>query len=163
MRKNLWAPWRMDFILKAHRATKGCVFCDLPKRGSKASTLILYQGKGAFIILNRYPYTNGHLMVVPRRHLSDLSRLTQAEHAEIGGLLGKTTKILKKMVKAQGFNVGLNLGRVAGAGIEGHLHYHVVPRWSGDTNFMPVIGAIKTIPEHLRVTYQRLAGEFNKI
>lgn len=157
MSKTLWAPWRMQFISKAHSKKEvPCIFCDLPPKGVNAKTLVLFRGKKVFVILNRYPYTNGHLMVVPNRHLSDYSELTSAEHVEMGRELSRAMKFLKKACRAQGFNVGLNVGRVAGAGIEGHLHYHVVPRWSGDSNFMPVLGDVRMMPEYLEETYKKL-------
>lgn len=159
--KRLWAPWRMAFIKSAHaKQGGGCVFCSLPKKPAGGKTLVLHKGRKVFVLLNRYPYSNGHLMVIPYRHIARLSDLTADEQLEMGGLLAKSVSILEKEMKAQGFNIGLNLGRAAGAGIEGHLHYHVVPRWVGDSNFMPVIGEVRVMPEHLEATYKSLKGHF---
>lgn len=160
MNKILWAPWRLTFIAKAHKKTKGCIFCDLPKKGCNPQNLILYQNQVAFVILNRYPYNSGHLMVVPKRHLASFEKLSIKEHQELGVLLQRSLKALKKVSRPQGFNIGLNLEKVAGAGIKDHLHYHLVPRWMGDNNFMPVLGAIRTIPEHLLATYKKLKKWF---
>ncbi|MGQ0792760.1 MAG: HIT family protein [Deltaproteobacteria bacterium] len=151
--KPIWAPWRIDYITGEKRS--GCVFCDKPKEGSDRGNLILFQGVAAFIIMNRYPYTNGHLMVVPYRHTSELSELDAAERLEIMNLAARCVQILE-CIKPDGFNIGMNLGRVAGAGIDEHLHLHIVPRWSGDTNFMPVIADVKVMPEYLGDTYAKL-------
>ena len=164
MPKILWAPWRMAFIERVHRAGRGrCIFCDLPSRGVSAKTLVIHRGKRVFVILNRYPYTNGHLMVVPIRHVGDIGELTSAEHQDLGRGVSLSIKVLKKGLKAQGFNVGLNLGKIAGAGIDSHIHYHVVPRWQGDSNFVPVIGGIRTLPEYIETTYKRLRPLFVKM
>lgn len=160
-RKRLWAPWRLAFIKSVHRKKKpGCIFCDLPKKGVGVKNLVLFKGKNAFIILNKYPYTNGHLLVIPNRHLNRMEDLTADEHLELGQLVAKSVSVLGKVVNADGFNVGLNLGRAAGAGIEGHLHYHVVPRWAGDSNFMPVLGDVRMMPQYLADTYKSLARYF---
>jgi len=158
--KVLWAPWRMDFILRAREKSASCIFCDLPKEKKSAQNLVLHKGKKAFVILNRYPYSNGHLMVVPRRHLALVQDLNAVEHAELGFLMGRSIKALKKAFNPGGFNIGLNLGRVAGAGIEDHIHYHVVPRWVGDASFMPVVGNARVIPEAVKETYRKLAKVF---
>lgn len=159
--KQLWSPWRMSFIEKGMKLSE-CIFCDLPKKGENAKTFVIHKGKKSFIILNRYPYTNGHLMVIPRRHKSQFEKLTSLEHEEINQFISLSIEVLKKVVKAQGFNVGLNLGKVAGAGIENHLHYHIVPRWTGDHNFMPVLSEVRMIPDHIESTYQKLKTEFDK-
>lgn len=163
MTKRLWAPWRMAFLEKVTTKNKECIFCSLPRRGANAKNLILYQGKQCFVIMNRYPYTNGHLMVVPRKHTSDYSSLTAQEHVEMAALISQSLKILKKKFKAQGFNVGLNLGKAAGAGIESHIHHHIVPRWVGDVNFLPIMSDVRMMHEYLDATYQKLKGEFDKI
>lgn len=150
----------MDFILRAREKTGPCIFCELPKQKKSPRNLILHKGKKAFVILNRYPYSNGHLMVVPKRHLEGLEKLTPSEHAELGVLVTRSVAVLKKAFKPQGFNIGMNLGRVAGAGIEDHVHTHVVPRWIGDASFMPVIGNSRVIPEALKETYRKLARIF---
>src|SRR3989338_9071948 len=133
---TLWAPWRMEFI--AGKREPGCIFCTRIKRRRDRSDLILARGRKAFVILNKYPYNNGHLMVVPKRHTSKLERLTDEERLEMMELVAKSQRVLEKAIRPQGFNVGLNIGRAAGAGILGHLHFHVLPRWNGDTNFVPV-------------------------
>jgi len=153
---HLWAPWRLQYI-KAAR-TEGCVFCSLPRQGRDRELGILYQGQRAFVILNAYPYNSGHLMVVPFRHVAQPSDLDDAEALELFTLVTAATQAVTETYRPEGFNVGMNLGRAAGAGIDDHLHMHVVPRWLGDTNFMPVIGDVKVLPEDLTATYDRLAG-----
>lgn len=157
--KAIFAPWRMDFILG--KKEKGCVFCNRVKRSRDRSDLILYRGKWSFVILNKYPYNSGHLMVVPFRHIASLERLTTEERAEMFDLLARSEKVMRKAIKAQGFNIGLNLGKAAGAGIDDHLHFHVVPRWIADTNFWPVIAATKSMPQHLMETYDCLKKAWN--
>jgi len=156
----LWAPWRMDFILGARKGIDGCIFCDLPKQKKSVKNLVLHKGKKAFVMLNRYPYSNGHLMVVPFRHVADFGKINQQEHQELGSLMGRSITALKKGLHVDGINIGMNLGKVAGAGIDDHVHYHVVPRWLGDSNFMPVIGKARVVPESLKDTYKRLAKCF---
>lgn len=163
--KSLWAPWRMKFIEEFHK--KGisqepthCLFCTLQQQPKSIKSLVLFKGKRAFVVLNRYPYTNGHLMVVPKRHVADFESLSAGEHQDIANLSARAIKALKKISHPHGFNVGLNLGKAAGAGIEGHLHTHVVPRWVGDSNFMPVIGETRTLPEFVAQTYKKLARCF---
>ena len=151
---NLWAPWRTEFILGPK--VKGCVFCKLPRRNKDRDSLILYRGRFNYIILNRYPYNNGHLMVVPYRHLRDLSRLKAAEHAEMLKLSAISIKALEKTMFPQGHNLGMNLGAAGGAGIRDHLHMHVIPRWIGDTNFLPIMDQAKVMIEYLHETYDRL-------
>jgi len=160
--KSLWAPWRMDFITGFHGGKKpeGCLFCTLKNQKKNVNNLILHNGKLAYVMLNKYPYTNGHLMVLPKRHLADFTKLTKAEHAELNQLLSRALNVLKKTSSPEGYNIGLNLGKAAGAGIEEHLHYHIVPRWVGDSNFMPVLGEHRVIPEFLHQTYQKLAKAF---
>ena len=159
--KKHWAPWRVHFILGPK--VKGCIFCKLPKQKNDRKNLILFRGKHNFIILNKYPYNNGHLMVVPYRHLKDLSKLTRAENAEMLELSGISVKALEKTMHPQGSNLGMNLGAAGGAGIRDHLHMHVVPRWVGDTNFMPILSDTKVLVEHLEDTYDRLAPVISKL
>jgi ATP adenylyltransferase len=151
--KTIWAPWRIDYVTKEKEDV--CIFCEKPKEKDDRKNLILYRGESGFIILNRYPYSNGHLMSVPYRHTNELDELNDSERLELMNLTIKCVELLK-VIKPDGFNVGMNLGRVAGAGIDDHLHFHVVPRWNGDTNFMPVIGDLKVMPEYLDQTYLRL-------
>ena len=151
----MWAPWRMEYIKKAGQK-RGCIFCSQPKIRNRKRTLILAQWPLCYVIMNKYPYISGHLMVVPNRHVAQLENLSEKEGTDIFLLIQKTIKILKKALKPQGINVGLNLGKSAGAGITKHLHYHIVPRWQGDTNFMPVIGQSRVISDSLANTYTLL-------
>jgi len=152
--KHLWAPWRTEYINA--KQSGSCFLCTAAKQRRDEVNLILYRGRKAFIILNRFPYNNGHLMIAPYRHVGALEKLTPAESHELWELLRRSVLALKAGVKPEGLNVGLNLGRVAGAGLETHIHIHVVPRWNGDTNFMPVAGQTKVISEALGQTYARL-------
>jgi ATP adenylyltransferase len=151
--KYLWAPWRMNYILEDKK--KGCFFCQKLKEKKNLKNLILYQGKYSFVIMNKYPYTNGHLMVAPKRHRLNLEQLDANESRELFELLKTSMRVLKTSLRPHGFNIGMNIGKMGGAG-ENHLHLHIVPRWAGDTNFMPVIGETKIIPEYLEKTYQKL-------
>jgi ATP adenylyltransferase len=157
---QLWAPWRMELIEKDKKPS-GCIFCDLPLSSNDRENLVLGRSKHTFAILNRYPYNNGHLMVVPRQHTAELSALSAEESAELTAMLGLAVRLLGRAYKAQGYNLGMNLGQVAGAGIADHLHWHVVPRWNGDTNFMPVLGDTKVMIEHLHASWDRLRPLFD--
>lgn len=157
--KYLWAPWRMDYILSSKE--KGCIFCLKPLENRDKENLILFQGKDAFIMMNRYPYNSGHLMIVPKRHCTELEKLKEKEWKEIFYFLQVSVKVLKETLSPQGFNIGMNLGKIAGAGEE-HLHFHIVPRWTGDTNFMPILGETKVIPEYLLNTYEKLKVAFSQ-
>ncbi|GAC1336162.1 MAG: HIT domain-containing protein [Myxococcales bacterium] len=161
--EQLWAPWRMELISKGEPAA-GCIFCDLPRakggRDADRDNLVLGRTQHAFALLNKYPYNNGHLMVVPRRHTADLGALDEAEHRELAEMLRVAHRLLGKAYAPHGANLGMNLGRSAGAGIADHLHWHVVPRWAGDTNFMPVVGATKVMIEHLRASWEKLRPLF---
>ena len=150
--KTGWAPWRMEYI--KGKKPRGCVFCRCPR--SKKNHYLLFRGRWNFVILNRYPYNNGHLMVIPYRHLSEVEKLTEPESAEMFQLMKKSVRALRRAMKPEGFNVGMNLGKSAGAGIAGHLHLHIVPRWQADTNFMPVLAEAKFLPQHLRETWNSL-------
>lgn len=155
--ERLWAPWRMQYIRKADDAAEeGCIFCRFPKEDMDEERLILLRGEHAFLILNAFPYSNGHLMVTPFRHTADLDDLDDSEMLEMMTLTRRAVNLLKAAFHPDGFNVGINMGRVAGAGIADHVHIHVVPRWSGDTNFMPVLGDVRVIPESLQAVYARL-------
>ena len=160
--ERLWTPWRMEYIKSATTSDEagGCIFCDLPRVGDDAKVYILSRGERAFVILNKFPYTPGHLMVAPFRHVGDLADLEAEELHETAGLLREAVRVIRDAWEPSGFNVGMNLGRVAGAGVPGHLHWHAVPRWDGDTNFMPVIGQTKVLPELLDETYEKLAPLF---
>ncbi len=151
--KVLWAPWRIDYITKDKES--GCIFCDKPNDSNDKKNLILLRGNTCFAMLNRFPYSNGHLMTIPYRHTAELNDLDEQEKQELFDITIKCKDVLQIM-KPHGFNIGMNLGRTAGAGIDDHLHFHVVPRWDGDTNFMPVIGNLKVMPEYLDKTYDKL-------
>lgn len=158
---RLWAPWRRRYILQeTEDPVDGCIFCDLPAAGAARhrENLILSCGELAFVILNRYPYNNGHLMVVPRQHVSDPALLPDREYRVVTELLRRVTDALWQTMNADGINLGMNLGRTAGAGIDQHCHYHLVPRWNGDTNFMPVVGESKVISVSLEDSFAQLHG-----
>ena len=157
--EQIWAPWRRKFIESF--TGEGCIFCDLPAGKDDRKTLILYRGAEAFIIMNAYPYAAGHLMVVPFRHVARLSELTGSERHEIIDLTARCESALASAMKPEGFNAGFNLGRSAGAGVDKHLHCHIVPRWVGDTNFMPVIAGTRVINESLEATYDKLKEYFS--
>jgi ATP adenylyltransferase len=159
--KALWAPWRMGYILSNDK-DNGCIFCPGKNRGKDEERLILSVGPHTMVVMNRYPYNNGHLLVAPVKHVGGLEHLSDKESLDLLGMVRKTVEILKAVMNPEGFNVGLNLGRVAGAGMEEHLHFHVVPRWKGDTNFMTVLGDVRVIPEHLKETYKKLWPHYNK-
>lgn len=159
----VWAPWRMELI-KADKP-KGCIFCDFPAQtGPEAdrANLILGRSARSFVILNKFPYNSGHLMVIPRRHTADFPSLTAEESQDLHGLLQLAVRVVAEEYRPDGLNLGMNLGRAAGAGIEEHLHYHLVPRWSGDTNFMPVLADTKVIIEHVQAAYERLRPRFDR-
>lgn len=156
--KALWAPWRIDYILGDKPDI--CVFCLPNHTLEDEERLILYRGVSSFIIMNKYPYSNGHLMVTPYRHVMEFESLNLVELNEIMQLLQKCTSILKRHFKCQGINVGLNLGEAAGAGIREHLHFHLVPRWNGDSSFMAVMDEVRVIPEHLSSTYKSIKPYF---
>ena len=157
-RKPLWAPWRMEFLTSDK--PDGCVFCALPKANDDRKNLIVHRGQRCFVILNKYPYNNGHLMIVPTRHLADFRQLDTDEGQELFALAQRSIEVLKQAYGPEGFNVGMNLGAAAGAGIRDHLHLHVVPRWNGDTNFLPVLADVKAMPQHLETSYDQLAAIF---
>lgn len=158
---RLWAPWRIDYILQ--EKPQGCIFCEKPAQDRDRENLILHRGTGCFVIMNFYPYNNGHIMVVPYRHLADLSALTAAEQSEMILWLGRCTTLLKETMRADGFNIGMNLGKIAGAGIDDHLHFHIVPRWNGDSNFMPVTGNAKVLSQGLSESWDMLKPKFAAI
>lgn len=152
--ENLWAPWRIEYILG--KKPKGCIFCDKPAESRDEENLILYRGKYHFIIMNAFPYNNGHMMVVPYRHTDTLSGWQPEERHEMMELADLGVELLRKLMRPDGFNLGINMGLVAGAGVADHIHLHVVPRWNGDTNFMPVLSDTRVISEALRATYGKL-------
>lgn len=157
MSERLWAPWRFEYITTADKPSSGgSIFVELPNQDDDRENLILYRGKKAFVIMNRYPYTNGHLMVTPFQHVADLEGLDDDELLEINQLLRSCSRWLKEAYKPEGFNVGINIGKAAGAGIPSHIHWHIVPRWSGDTNFMTSVGDVRVIPQDLYDSYDLL-------
>jgi len=153
--KRLWSPWRMKYISEEKKQA-GCVFCLEPRQPDGVQNLILYRGKQAYVILNRYPYTSGHLMVVPFDHQPSLEQLRPQERAEMMELVAECLRVLRLEYRPEGFNIGVNIGEAAGAGILEHVHLHVVPRWTGDTNFMSALGETRVLPESLEESYQRL-------
>lgn len=160
---HLWAPWRMKYIAHSlkNNPDEGCIFCTHLR--DPHQNFILYKGDNAFIIMNLYPYNNGHLMVVPNRHVAKITHLNDDELLEISKLINLSVQALQHALKPDGFNVGLNLGRVAGAGVADHLHYHIVPRWNGDTNFMPVLTETKVISQSLEEGYEVLKKAFDTV
>jgi ATP adenylyltransferase len=155
--ERLWAPWRMEYIGSSKESRdEGCLFCEKPKEGNDEKALILARTELSFAMLNAYPYNSGHLMVAPFRHVGELEEAKDDESLDMQQLLQRCIKALKEAMQPEGFNIGMNLGVVAGAGIPDHLHWHVVPRWSGDTNFMPVIADAKVLPASLVEVYQQL-------
>ena len=153
--RNLWAPWRMEYILS--EKPEGCIFCEAYRRPDH---LVVHRTERALVMMNRYPYTNGHLLVAPRRHVAGLEDLSAEEARELFECLRRSVEALRRAFGPHGFNIGANLGRVAGAGVVDHLHVHVVPRWLGDTNFMPILAEVQVIPEHLARTSERLRALF---
>ncbi len=156
--KQLWAPWRLEYIVSEKE--EGCIFCRFPSEDDDERRLILCRGRLAFVIMNAYPYSNGHLLVAPYRHVPSISELSDDENLELMQLTKKSIKVLSEVCSPDGFNVGMNIGTAAGAGIADHVHLHIVPRWNGDTNFMPVLADVKVIPEALQVTYAKLKSRF---
>jgi len=161
-RKNLWAPWRMDYIL-GPKPVGGCVLC-VPRQGANeaddAARLVVYRSREVCVMLNRYPYASGHLMIIPYRHITDITDLTPVEATDMMATLQLCCRVLREVSRPEGINAGLNLGEAAGAGIRDHVHLHVVPRWNGDSSFMAVLDEVRVIPEHLQATWKRLAPVF---
>ena len=158
---KLWAPWRIDYIRSEKE--EGCIFCDKPASGDDRTMLILYRGEYSFVLMNLYPYTNGHLMVAPYRHIDSFHELDNSEKIELLEHIDKSVMVLKEVMNPDGFNIGANIGEAAGAGIKDHIHFHVVPRWSGDTNFMPVLGHTKVQVQGLQDCYDSLKPHFDRI
>jgi len=155
--EKIYAPWRMEFIRGEKPA--GCIFC---REAQRSDDLVLFEGNTAFVMANRYPYISGHLMIIPFRHISQLEDLLSEEKLEIFNLQEMAIRVLKKAMSPDGFNIGINLGKVAGAGIDDHIHVHIVPRWSGDANFMSVVGEVRVIPEDIHKTCEILLPYFEK-
>jgi ATP adenylyltransferase len=153
----LWAPWRMAYV--GDRTRSACIFCAASE-GDPRERLLLGMSRASLVMLNRFPYQNGHLMIAPRRHTADLPALPADEHGDLAETLRRTLAALSRVFIPEGFNLGMNLGVAGGAGVRDHLHWHIVPRWSGDTNFMPMLGDVRVMPEHLLATYDRLRPAF---
>ncbi len=153
----LWAPWRIEYILS--EKDEDCIFCYKPKENKDRENLLLLRGEKNLVMLNKYPYNPGHLMVAPYKHVSSLDALDDEEMQEHFRLVSRCVEMLRAEMNPEGFNIGINLGKVAGAGIEEHIHTHIVPRWNGDTNFMPVFSDIRVVPEALEATYDKLIGK----
>ncbi len=157
--KHLWSPWRMEYI-ENHEKEDVCIFCNAQAKADGAENLIAYRGKLAYVILNRFPYTSGHLMVVPLEHKPNLEGLDPATRAEMMELTSLCMTVLRNVYNPQAFNMGANIGEAAGAGVKEHVHIHVVPRWAGDTNFMSTLGETRVLPESLEETYRRIKDGF---
>ncbi len=166
MGRPLWAPWRAEYIRSAKTNNdtdkRSCILCRLLRSKDDEQNLVLHRSRLGFVMMNRFPYNNGHLMVVPNRHVADYEKLKPEEGQELHRLVQKSLRALRLAAKPQGYNVGVNLGRVAGAGIAGHLHIHIVPRWLGDVNYMPVVGGTRVMGEHLQETFRQLHRRFDR-
>jgi len=160
--EHLWAPWRMEYILDSQEPNDICIFCSFPAEKNDSANLIVYRSSHCFVMLNKFPYNNGHLLIIPFKHEADLTRLSDEIAVDLHHTLGKSIKVLQQVMNPHGLNIGINLGRTAGAGITEHLHYHLVPRWNGDTNFMPVLAGTKVLSEALNKTWEKLNQAFNK-
>jgi len=160
--QRLWASWRLAYVTKADDPQDGCVFCDAPA-SRDVEPLVLFRGSTCFVILNLFPYNNGHVLIVPHRHTATLASLSRDELMELAVLTQRTETAIQEAYQPQGLNVGLNLGRPAGAGIADHLHVHAVPRWAGDTNFMTVVGEVRVLPETLEQTAERLRPIYQRL
>jgi len=164
--KNLWSPWRSNYIesFKDKQSGGNCIFCEAVEKDiAEMSNLLIRKSDQTLVIMNLYPYNNGHLMIVPKRHIGSIEQITQEESHELMDEIILAEKVLQKVYSPQGFNIGANLGRAGGAGIEEHIHFHIVPRWNGDTNFMPAIGEVKVISQDLAETKKRLLGGYKEI
>ena len=161
--ERIWAPWRLAYVKDASKdVEQACIFCAKPDQGDDRENLIVHRGERCFVILNLYPYTNGHLMIAPFEHVGAIQELPAETTAEMMALAQRAIEVLEAKYEPHGFNVGFNQGRVAGAGVEHHIHMHVVPRWGGDTNFMPVLADTRVMPQTLEQTYEALEGEFSR-
>lgn len=161
--KTLWNPWRMEHVSGQAEKISGCLFEPKGQARHDKHQLLLYRSAFVVVLLNRFPYSNGHLLVAPTKHVACITELDQEANSRLAAMVKHSVAIIKKIFTPDGVNVGLNIGSAAGAGIEAHLHYHIIPRWEGDHNFMTVIGEIRSIPEHIDHTFQRLLPEFNSL
>lgn len=161
--KTLWTPWRIEHVLGTTPKVEGCLFEPAGKGRSKKNELLLFRNQDVVVLLNRFPYTNGHLLVAPARHLRCITELSTAENLALMAMIKEATTILKKHLNPDGFNIGCNIGSEAGAGIADHLHFHIVPRWHGDHNFISVLADVRTIPEHIDTTFDKLLPDFSEL
>lgn len=161
--ERIWAPWRMEYVEGPKQPRPGgCIFCDKPAEdpANDSENLIVHRGQACFVIINTFPYNNGHLMVVPFRHVARFDELTVEERDELGALTARSMEVLESIYGPDGYNTGINMGSAAGAGIAAHIHQHIVPRWRGDTNFMPVVADTRVLPEALQASYEKIAKAF---
>jgi ATP adenylyltransferase len=161
--KNLWTPWRMTYIQEENTGDEGCIFEAGSGEKYDREKLLLYRDDLVVVLLNRFPYANGHLLIAPVRHISDVTDLQEEENSALSAMIQESVTIIRKHKTPDGFNIGLNLGTVAGAGHPEHLHYHVVPRWEGDHNYMTVLAEVRTIPEHIDSTFDQLLPDFQEL
>lgn len=161
--KNLWTPWRMSYIQGKGKTAGECIFDIRPRANYDRENLILYRGGLTVVLLNRFPYANGHLLIAPTRHLAEITDLDLHENQALMQTIQESVAILRRHMKPHGFNIGLNIGAVAGAGLADHLHFHIVPRWEGDHNYMTVLAEIRTIPEHIERTFDLLLPDFKNL
>lgn len=159
MYKNLYAPWRFQYVT-SHSKVKGCILCNAQDSNKDEESYILHRGKYCFVILNLYPYNNGHIMIVPYSHIKQLADLKEEELLELISLASRSESVLRKVYQPQGFNLGMNIGKCSGAGIEEHIHLHIIPRWEADTSFITAIGNTRIIPEDIKTTYKKLQSFF---
>lgn len=160
--KTLWTPWRMEHVLGTAPKVEGCLFEPAGEKRFSKKELLLLRTAETVVLLNRFPYTNGHLLVAPAAHVGCISELTRKQNHALADMVQRSAAILKRVLQPDGINIGVNIGEAAGAGIADHLHYHLIPRWKDDHNFMAVIGEIRTIPEHINATFDKLLPEFTK-
>ena len=160
--KQLWAPWRMVYIDQGSKESS-CIFCDKLSVADPREALVLVRTRHSLVMLNKYPYNNGHVLIAPQRHEKQLSGLSAEEYGDLSEALRHSVDIVREVLQPGGINLGMNLGKCAGAGIEDHLHWHIVPRWEGDTNFMPVVGETRVMPQHLLDSYDRLQAHFQRL
>lgn len=156
--KHIWAPWRIEYIEMEKQ--RGCILCQKPAQDKDTENYILFRASLNFVMLNAYPYNPGHLLVAPFRHVAGLEEMTEKERTEHFNIVTRSVEVLKKVLNPEGFNLGINLGKSAGAGIEDHIHSHIVPRWQGDTNFMTTVGDVRVMPQALADSYEKLKGGF---
>ena len=160
--EKLWAPWRVKYVTKIVKQTRGCLFCRILKAKKDQKNFVVIRTDHSYAVLNIYPYNSGHTLILPNRHIDDISKLKRAEKEDLFDLLDEIKALLKKTLKPQGFNIGINIGRVAGAGVPGHVHIHIVPRWKGDVNFMPVTAQTKIISQSLKTLHKQLVDAHKK-